>query len=125
MKDCSNLNFYEQIDKIVENLLKRNFNPVEIYSMVNGALEQKIQNLMRKEYICIKIDSPRGKDSVAMIARNFPELADSGVKWDGLDGCRGNTIIYIRNKCLDVTEFIKKLRKIGVLDDISDVVVEM
>ena len=125
MKDCSNLNFYEQIDKIVENLLKRNFDPFEVYSMVNGALEQKIQNLIHKEYIRIKIDSPLGKDSVEMIAKNFPDLAKSGVKWDGLDGCRGNTIIYIRNKCLDVTEFIKKLRKIGVLDDISDIVVEM
>lgn len=125
MKDCSDLNFYEQIDKIVENLLKRNFNPFEIYSMVSGALEQKIQNLVHKEYICIKLDSPLGKDSVGMIAKNFPELANSGVKWDGLDGYRGNTTIYIRNKGLDVTEFIKKLRKIGVLDDISDVVVKM
>ena len=125
MKDSSNLNFHEQIDNIVENLLKHNFDPFEIYSMVNGALEQKIQNLIHEEYIRIKLDSPRGKDSVAMIARNFPELADSGVKWDGFDGSRGNTIIYIRNKCLDVTEFIKKLRKIGVLDDISDIVVEM
>ena len=125
MKDGSNLNFHEQLDKIVENLLKHNFDPFEVYSMVNGALEQKIQNLIHKEYIRIKVDSPHGKDSVVMIAKNFPELAKSGVKWDGLDGFRGNTTIYIRNKCLDVTEFIKKLRKIGVLDDVSDIVVEM
>ena len=125
MKDLSAMNFHNKIDDIVEGLLKLDIDPFEIHSMIKYSLDSKIENLIRKEYIKIQFDSPQGKDSVATIARNFPELSKSNVKWNGLDGNRGTTTIFIRDKNLDVSSFVKKLRKNEVLDNMSDVIIEM